>query len=172
MKKISILFFLLLLGFMSMLVAAEEKSSKAKTIYKENEEQSNSSTEPCSLILHAVDPRMTNSKGVALIYKVQLHPPSFARTNISILAVHLPAPSSYGDYDRYEGFAFIPDEISWRFKLYPTPEEESPSWAGRFDLITAKMKDVTIQVRPSNSKTNKLGPSILTNSMDSCTKYK
>jgi hypothetical protein len=99
---------------------------------------------------------------------VQLHPPSFARTNVSILAVHLPEPSSYGNYDSYEGFAFIPDEISWRFRLYPTQEEESPTWAGRFDLISAEMESVEVQVRLSNSKTEKLGPSILAKDIKSC----
>lgn len=99
---------------------------------------------------------------------MQLNPPSFARNNISILAVHLPDPSSYGDFDSYEGFAFIPKEISWRFKLYPTPENISPSWAGRFDLISAEMKNVEVQVRLSNSKTGKLGPGILTNNISYC----
>lgn len=125
-------------------------------------------TMPCSLILEPVHPSLANAKGVALVYKVQLFPPSFARTNISILAVHLPEPTTYGDYDGYEGFAFIPKEISWRFRLYPTPEEDSPTWAGRFDAITAEMKNVEVQVRLSNSKTEKLGPSVLTNSITYC----
>ncbi|QIR33363.1 hypothetical protein BVELS4_02106 [Bacillus velezensis] len=43
---------------------------------------------------------------------------------MSILAVHLPQPSSYGSYDGYEGFASKTGEISWRFKLYLTPEEK------------------------------------------------
>ncbi len=130
--------------------------------------QTNAISMPCSLLLEPVDKNLKNAKGVALIYEVQLHPPSFARTNISILAVHLPEPSAYGKYNSYEGFAFIPDEISWRFRLYPTAEEGSPTWAGRFDLITAKMENVEVQVRPSNSKTKKLGPRILTKNIKSC----
>ena len=133
-----------------------------------NPSLTNAISMPCSLVLDPTDKTLTNAKGIALIYKVQLHPPSFPRTNISILAVHLPAPSTYGNYDSYEGFAYIPDEISWRFRLYPTPEEESPTWAGRFDLITAKMENIHVQVRLSNSKTNKLGPSILSNHIKSC----
>lgn len=123
---------------------------------------------PCSLILEPVDKSLSNAKGVALIYKVQLNPPSFPRTSISIHAVHMPEPSHYGDYNQYEGFAFIKDEISWRFRLYPTPEELSPTWAGRFDLITADMKNVVVDVRPSNSKTEKLGPKVLTNTIKNC----
>ncbi len=130
--------------------------------------QTNAISMPCSLTLEPVDKNLKNAKGVALIYKVQLHPPSFARTNVSILAVHLPEPSSYGNYDSYEGFVFIPDEISWRFRLYPTQEEESPTWAGRFDLISAEMENVEFQVRLSNSKTEKLGPSILAKDIKSC----
>lgn len=118
--------------------------------------------------MEPIDKTLKNAKGTALVYKVQLNPPSFARTNISILAVHLPDPSSYGNYDSYEGFAFIQEEISWRFRLYPTPEEYSPTWAGRFDLITAKMENVKIQVKLSNSKTNKLGPTVLTNHIKYC----
>ncbi|WP_345806210.1 hypothetical protein [Bacillus subtilis] len=129
--------------------------------------QTNASPMPCSVILEPVDKNLKNAKGVALIYKVQLNPPSAARTNISILAVHLPEPSSYGNYDTYEGFASKPGEISWRFKLYPTTED-SPSWAGRIDSITAEMKNVNVQVRLSNTRTEKLGPSVLTNNVQSC----
>jgi hypothetical protein len=130
--------------------------------------QTNAITMPCSMVLEPVDKNLKNAKGTALIYKVQLNPPSFARTNVSILAVHLPEPSSFGNYDSYEGFAFIPDEISWRFRLYPTPEEYSPTCAGRFDLITEEMKNVEVQVRLSNTKSEKLGPSILTNNIKYC----
>jgi hypothetical protein len=130
--------------------------------------QTNAISMPCSMVLEPVDENLKNAKGTALIYKVQLNPPSFPRTNVSILAVHLPEPSSYGNYDRYEGFAFIPGEISWRFRLYPTPEEDRPTWAGRFDLITARMKNAEVQVRLSNSKTEKLGPSVLTKPITYC----
>lgn len=125
-------------------------------------------TMPCSMVLTPTDKSLKNAMGTALVYKVQLNPPSFARTNISIIAVHLPKPSSYGNYDSYEGFAFKPNEISWRFKLYPTPEIESPTWAGRIDSITANMEDVQVQVRLSNSKLEKLGPSILKNQINYC----
>jgi hypothetical protein len=123
---------------------------------------------PCSLVLNPAENNLNNAMGAALIYKVQLNPPSFARTNISIIAVHLPEPSRYGNYDGYEGFALKPNEISWRYKLYPTHEEDSPTWAGRFDLITAEMENVQVQVRLSNSKTEKLGPIVLSNHIKHC----
>ncbi|MED4136245.1 hypothetical protein P4668_28180 [Priestia megaterium] len=130
--------------------------------------ETNASKMPCNLTLEPLDKKLKNAKGMGLIYKVQLDPPSFERTNISILAVHLPKPSSFGDYDSYEGFASIPNEISWHFKLYPTPEEDTPTWAGRFDLITAKIRNVKVEVRLSNSKTKKLGPPILRGTLKSC----
>jgi hypothetical protein len=122
---------------------------------------------PCSLVLKPVDGGYPNAMGAALVYKVKLTP-SFPRTSISIHALHLPKPSSFGDYDRFEGFAFIPNVISWRFPLYPTPETDGPTWAGRFDSITAKLENVQIQVRLSNTKTGKLGPVILANSINYC----
>jgi hypothetical protein len=122
---------------------------------------------PCSVILEPLNKQNKNTKGVALVYKVKLTP-SFPRTSISIHALHLPDLSTLGNYDMYEGFAFIPDEISWRFKLYPSAEKYDPTWAGRIDNITAEMKEVQIQVRPSNSKTKKLGPPILTNNIKYC----
>ena len=71
---------------------------------------SKATTMPCSMVLEPIDKNLANVKGTALVYKVQLRPPSFARTNVSILGVHLPEPFSYGNFDSYEGFAFIPDE--------------------------------------------------------------
>jgi len=124
---------------------------------------------PCTIALEPINKNLKNAKGSALVYNVQLgSPPSFPRTNISILGVHLPKPSSYGRYDGYEGIASIPNEVSWRFRMYPTPEGESPTWAGRFDLITADIKNVKVQVRLSNSKTEKLGPPVLQGMIKTC----
>nr|WP_245983366.1 hypothetical protein [Ammoniphilus oxalaticus] len=123
---------------------------------------------PCCSIMEPVNTAYENAKGAALVYKVNLLAPSFPRTHISIHATHLPAPSSLGDYDGFEGFAFIQNEISWRFKLYPTPEEDGPTWAGRIDIITADLTNSVIQVRLSNSKTGKLGPIVLSSNIESC----
>ncbi|WP_413816892.1 hypothetical protein [Priestia megaterium] len=124
---------------------------------------------PCTISLEPVNKNLKNTKGSALIYNVQLgSPPSFPRTNISILGVHLPDPSSYGQYDSYEGYATIPNEISWRFRMYPTPEEDGPTWAGRIDLITADMRNVKVQIRLSNAKLEKLGPPVLQGKINIC----
>ncbi|UJF31445.1 hypothetical protein [Paenibacillus hexagrammi] len=122
---------------------------------------------PCSSVLEPVNAGYANAKGAALIYKVKLTP-SFPRTSISIHATHLPTPSSIGEYDGFEGFAYIQNEISWRFKLYPTPEEDGPTWAGRFDDITANLANSKIEVRLSNSKTGQLGPAVLGSNFTNC----
>jgi hypothetical protein len=122
---------------------------------------------PCSLVLEPLNTSYANAKGVVLVYKVKLTP-SFPRTSISIHAIHLSSPSFFGEYDGFEGFAFIANEISWRFKVYPTTEEDSPTWAGRIDVITANLENSRIEVRLSNSKTRKLGPAVLSNSINFC----
>ncbi|OCT13437.1 hypothetical protein A8709_17675 [Paenibacillus pectinilyticus] len=122
---------------------------------------------PCSAVLEPVSKDDMNVKGAALIYKVKLTP-SFPRTSISMHAIHLPAPTTLGDYDGYEGFAFIPNEISWRFKLVPTPEGNDPTWAGKIDDITADLTPSILQIRLSNGKTGKLGPAILENPANVC----
>ena len=94
----------------------------------------------CRLVLEPVDKSLTNVKGVTLKWLQEIH----------------------------EDFAFIPKEISWRFKLYPPPENISSSWAGRFDLISAEIKNAEVQVRLTNSKTGKLGTSVVTNCISFC----
>ncbi|AZB42091.1 hypothetical protein CEF21_07185 [Bacillus sp. FJAT-42376] len=119
---------------------------------------------PCSFLLES--PALANAKGTALMYKVKLSP-SFPRTSLSIHAVHLPAPGSYGSFDSYEGYAYIPNEISWHFRLYPTSGID-PIWSGKIDSITARLDNIVAEVRPFNSKSGKPGPPILTGHTNSC----
>jgi len=118
------------------------------------------------MVLEPLDKSIINAKGAALVYQVQLRPPSSPRTNISIVAAHLPEQSSLGNYDTYEGFTTVPDVISWRFPL--NPDQEKELWAGKIDEITAKLENAEIHVRLSNSKTEKLGPVILKNGINKC----
>ncbi|MDI3412485.1 hypothetical protein QKW52_28820 [Bacillus sonorensis] len=96
------------------------------------------------------------------------------RQSVGIYADWMPLPSSFGEYDRYEGFAQIPGEISWRFKMYPV-KEDAPSWfggtpwAGKFDEISLELPANTqVQVRLSDSKTQRLGPAVLQNTLSGC----
>jgi hypothetical protein len=134
---------------------------------------------PCSVVLQPVKD-IPNAKGTALITKVKKSytdtptSPVRERNSVGIYADWLPLPSSFGDYDQYEGFAEIPGMISWRFKMYPV-KEDPPSWfggtpwVGKFDEISLGIPvDARVEVRLSNSKTQNLGPVILQNTLQGC----
>ncbi|KON88169.1 hypothetical protein AF332_16055 [Sporosarcina globispora] len=136
---------------------------------------------PCSVVLETVN-EIPNVHGTALIAKVnkpytdQPGSPVRERTGVGIYADWMPSPSAFGDYDQYEGFAQIPGEISWRFKMYAIKEEQ-PSWfggspwAGKFDEISAELSAKTIvQLRLSNSRSNRLGPAVLQGTLKGCVK--
>ncbi|WP_436376943.1 hypothetical protein [Cytobacillus sp. BC1816] len=134
---------------------------------------------PCSIVLKPVN-KIPNISGTALITKVkkpyteQPGSPVRERTGVGIYADWMPQPSNFGDYDQYEGFAQIPGEISWRFKMYPVKEDQ-PSWfggspwVGKFDEISAELSPETIvSLRLSNSRTNRLGPAVLQFTLKRC----
>lgn len=124
---------------------------------------------PCSSILLPSDNTFANAGGIALVRKIWL--PYRESTSISIHAYRLPNPQLLGNFDNYEGFAQIPGIISWRFRLYPTPEPDEPTWAGRFDYISATLTPFTrVQIRLSNSITNQLGQVVLHNTLRHCGK--
>lgn len=134
---------------------------------------------PCSVVLHPVR-NIPNANGTALITKVKKtyenRPKSWVRVreSVGIYADWLPSPQSFGDYDKYEGFAQIPDTISWRFKMYPV-KAETPSWfggtayVGKFGEISSGLTlNTKVELRLSNTRTNKLGPAILQSSLNKC----
>ncbi|MFB5189058.1 hypothetical protein [Alicyclobacillus fastidiosus] len=133
---------------------------------------------PCSVVLNPVN-SIPNARGVALITKVKRRytdaPNSswWERESVSIHADWLPAPSSFGDYDSYEGFAQVQGEISWRFNLTPVHDPQSfikgITWVGNFYAISYGVPvNTRVQVRLSNSKTHKLGPAVLENTLENC----
>ncbi|WP_081692847.1 hypothetical protein [Bacillus sp. NSP9.1] len=134
---------------------------------------------PCSVVLHPVQ-GIQNAKGTALITKVKKPygdtpaSPVRERQSVGIYADWLPEPSSFGDYDRYVGFAQIPGVISWQFKMYQV-KEDTPSWVGgspwvgKFDEISSDLTDNTrVEVRLFQSKTQKLGRAVLQNNLSGC----
>ncbi|XEC94546.1 hypothetical protein AB6A23_25085 [Paenibacillus tarimensis] len=136
-------------------------------------------TYPCSVLLKPVKD-IPNAQGTALVVRLKKPytesptSPVRERQGVGIYADWLPSPSSFGDYDQYEGFAQIPGEISWRFKMYQG-EEDAPSWfggtpwTGKFDEISSELPvNTQVEVRLSNSKTGKLGPAILQNTLHGC----
>ncbi len=123
---------------------------------------------PCCLVLPPVHPGADYPSGVSLIQRITT-PFGSTRTRVAILAYGLPHPASWGPFDQYEGFAQVPGVISWRFRLYPTPEPDAPTWAGRFDHITARLTpDTRVQVRLSQSTNQDLGPVLLENTLNNC----
>lgn len=122
---------------------------------------------PCCLILKPTGVGSRNGSGVALIHRI-ISPLGNETTSIDILAHGLSHPSSLGNYDSYEGFAQVPNVISWRFRLYATPESD-PTLAGRFDYVTARLTPETrVQVRLGNSASGQLGPAVLQNTLQQC----
>lgn len=133
---------------------------------------------PCSIVLKPVKP-IPNAIGTVLISEVKQRytdsptSPWRERESISIHTDWMPPPSSLGDYDGYEGFAQVPGEISWRFKLSqcdaPQKLWKGTTWVGNFSEITYGIPiNTRVQVRLSNSKTHKLGPVILENTLMRC----
>ncbi|MFO1445086.1 hypothetical protein KDN24_18170 [Bacillus sp. Bva_UNVM-123] len=138
---------------------------------------------PCSVVLQPVRD-IPNALGTALIAQVKKPytdsqtSPLRIRKSVGIYADWLPFPSTFGDYDQYEGFAQISGIISWRFKMYLVKEAPpswfgGTSWVGKFDEISSELPENThVQIRLSNSKTNKLGPAILQNTLNRCRNLK
>lgn len=134
---------------------------------------------PCSVVLKAARD-IPNAQGVAFIttvrkpYTASTNSPIRERISVGVYGDWLPSPASFGDYDQYVGFAQMPGTISWRFKMYPV-KEDYPSafggtaWVGRFDEISARLtSDTRVEVRLSNSRTNKLGAVILQSTLGTC----
>jgi len=112
---------------------------------------------PCTAILQPVGKVPKNARGVALIYHIE-RKFNDHRTSLSVNALHLPKPSSFGDYNSYEVLAFIPQKISWIFSL---AEYGESNWAGNLDEISSTMRPNRIKVRAINTRTNKVGPVVL-----------
>ena len=121
----------------------------------------------CCLILSPTSPSVpVDARGVALVRPVvQVRP---GRTSITVAAHDLPAPSTLGNFDAYEALAFIPAVITWRWRLFSTPEP-IPTWAGTFTEITAPLTPSTVvQVRPVNTQTGAPGSPVLSGTLASC----
>lgn len=90
------------------------------------------------------------------------------RTSLSVHALHLPKPTSFGDYDGYEVIAYIPEEISWIFSLSPLTKYGVTSWSGNLDEVSPIMLPTHIKVRTVNTTTKKKGPIVLEKTLKTC----
>jgi len=122
----------------------------------------------CALLPRANQSVLPDAAGTALVQRLeQLRP---GRISITIVAHGLPAPSSQGNYNSYEAIAFVPNVITWSWRLYPTTETP-PTWSGTISEITLSLTPQTmVQVCPVNLSTNKAGSPILANTVANCIK--
>lgn len=122
---------------------------------------------PCSAILEPTKNIPKNARGVALIYNIE-RKFNDERTSLSVHALHLPKPSSFGDYDGYEVVAYIPKEISWIFSLSPLTKYGETTWTGNLDEVSPVMRPTRIKVRAVNTTTNITGPIVLEKILEPC----
>ncbi|MCZ8518503.1 hypothetical protein [Paenibacillus caseinilyticus] len=134
---------------------------------------------PCSVVLLPVMD-MPNTQGAALITKVKKPytadpiSPLRERQSVGIYADWMPDPSSFGDYDQYEGLVQIPGAISWRFKLSAVYTKTSgffggQLWAGKTEEISMDLPvNTRVEVRLFNSKTKETGRAIAQNTLQGC----
>ena len=122
---------------------------------------------PCLAILEPTKNIPKNARGVALIYNIE-RKFNDERTSLSVHALHLPKPSSFGDYDGYEVLAYIPKEISWIFSLSPLTKYGETTWAGNLDEVSPVMRPTRIKVRAVNTTTKETGPIVLEKILKPC----
>ena len=122
---------------------------------------------PCLAILEPTKNIPKNARGVALIYNIE-RKFNDERTSLSVHALHLPKPSSFGDYDGYEVLAYIPKEISWIFSLSPLTKYGETTWTGNLDEVSPVMRPTRIKVRAVNTTTKKTGPIVLEKILKYC----
>ena len=122
---------------------------------------------PCLAILEPTKNIPKNARGVALIYNIE-RKFNDERTSLSVHALHLPKPSSFGDYDSYEVLAYIPKEISWIFSLSPLTKYGETTWTGNLDEVSPVMRPTRIKVRAVNTTTKKTGPIVLEKILKYC----
>lgn len=121
---------------------------------------------PCCMILRPTGQLPADAIGTSLVRRLAVLRPG--RTAISILAHGLPDPRELGNFNAYQGIAFIPGVITWQWVLEPT-SETFVTWAGTFTEITAELTpDTVIQVRPINTGGTDRGEAVLSGALADC----
>lgn len=119
---------------------------------------------PCCVVLTPRHPvcEPPPDPGVVLISRL-----ASGHHAVSILAVGLPPPHTFGRFDIYEGFVQIPNIGGFGFRLFATPEKP-PTWAGTLVIGPLLTPDTEVIVRPANLKTCVSGPAVLQGTLDRC----
>lgn len=125
---------------------------------------------PCCVVMPDALGAITDRKGVALI--------RFLSTNqrsVTISAVGLPDPDSFGNFDAYMGFITIPapesQTYNWPLVATPFTDPDLPvTYSGTFNFPAGSgfPPNATVYVRPVRVSTGDLGPVVVSNTLQGC----
>ena len=118
-------------------------------------------TFPCCVPLEAVQPSEIGVAGVALVYT------SFVGTQaVSVMVVIDSLPAGF---DQLIAEVVIPNQLTTRQQLYPTPQTP-PTFSGTLNFPTAASltPDTMVRVFPANSTTGNRGPVKLQGRLSNC----
>jgi LysM repeat protein len=122
-------------------------------------------TFPCCVVLEPsnalkrLSPDALGSALTRLISNGQQH-------SVSILAVSMPPPSDFGNFDIYFGFVGIPGIGGFGFQLFPTPEQGT--WAGTLEIKLLLNLATTVDVLPASFNQGTEGPILLQGALNQC----
>lgn len=119
---------------------------------------------PCCLVLQPTEAVDANAAGTALLTaRVEEIP---RRNAYAVVAVELPHPSAFGEFDLYEAVLFEPGVASFVATLAQTPTH---AWAGALGGISLPFSpSMRVIVRPASSESGASGPVVLTGSASNC----
>jgi spore coat assembly protein SafA len=119
---------------------------------------------PCCVVLgrQLVPPALpADAQGVALVQAL-----TTGEYAVSVLAVQMPPPSNFGNFDIYEGFINVPIAGGFGFQMYLT-ENVLPVWAASITLPPVLTPDSAIIVRPVNLQGTS-GQTVLISNLSGC----
>jgi spore coat assembly protein SafA len=124
-------------------------------------------TIPASIMLNPQTGTLTDARGAALLRLLSTN-----QRSIGILAVGIPRPSSFGNFDAYMGFAAFPtpegQTFNWPLVATPFTDPNLPiTYAGtlNFSVGSGFPPGTQIMVRPVKVATGNLGPVVLSNTL-------
>lgn len=118
---------------------------------------------PCCVILESRNASLSaDAQAVTLVQKL-----TNSNHAITFTAVSLPPPSTFGNFDQYEGFVGIPGIGGFGLVLQPV-QTELPSWTGTLQFKPLLSAGNQVYVLPGNSMTGVSGSSVLSTNLNAC----